>query len=275
MPIGNSNASRKSSRTLTTRSPARSREEDGTRSDSWSERERKTHRCVAVSWLASQVFLGQATASLVHERQTIPLRVVDAFDDMEGYPRDAFAPDAGYGESLLVLSHGRSLRPNTDYDVVIDYLADGRSQRFNVGTWLTAGGPDTTPPRWKEAPFVEWRPDDDADEPDRDAPTIVVTLDAQAAVDLVVRVRPLRGGRERTLISPFDDDAGGSTRYEVKGRKGELCQRVHAFDWEQVGNLQRVTLTAVDTAGNSTQAPGAPLVLRWESEHGVALCLRR
>lgn len=228
-----------------------------------------------VSWLASQVYSGQATASLVHEHQTIPLRVVDAFDDMEGYPRDAFAPDAGYGESLLVLDHGRSLQPNTDYDLVIDYLADGRPQRFNVGAWLTAGRPDTTPPRWKQAPFVEWRAEEYAEEPDRDVPTIVVTLEGPGAVDLVVRVRPLRGGPERTLISPFDEDAGGSTRYEVTGRRGELCQRVHAFDREdEVGKLQRVTLTAVDVAGNSMQAPGGPLVLRWESESGVALCLR-
>jgi hypothetical protein len=235
-----------------------------------------------VSWVVSNIKrkTGEAKVALVGGGQRIPMRVTDAYDDMEGGPRAAFAEDAGYGDSVLVLAPTRLLRPRTNYELVASYRTNAPGapwEPLSLGSWQTTDTADTSPPRWKEPPFVEWRRAEYADQPDDDMPVAVVSLHPPAtSVDVLVEIERLSGGPKRRMIAAFDTDRAASWRNGVESdRQDERCQTVHLFDTvDLIGTLQRVTLTAVDIAGNATKAPGHPLVMRWAGEGGVTLCLR-
>ena len=80
-----------------------------------------------VAWFSSALYRRdpKARAFLRQGTEQVPLRVVDSFDDLEGSPRAAFASEAGYGESLLVLAPLRRLRPRTTYELVLSRVPQG------------------------------------------------------------------------------------------------------------------------------------------------------
>ena len=211
-------------------------------------------------------------------RSWVSLRVADAFDDLEGQPRGAFVPGAGYGESVLVLTPRRRLRRATTYDLALRYKSTRPKPGWTVldiEQFKTTSRPDRKRPRWRQAPFLEYR----KKKYERgDWPTIVAEVTGETGpINLVLTLKPVRSGKAKRMVVVYDPRLNHSYRRpHIDAPSTEICQSVHVFGTEKdVGKWFLARLEAVDIAGNRSRAPGRPLIVQWEQSLNLALCLRK
>jgi hypothetical protein len=221
-----------------------------------------------IAWLAEGLGLRRAgwVAALVADDHEVRLRVESFFDDQEG----------GYGAGLLVLAPTRLLAPQATYRLEIRYPQQGGGTgRWSEWTWTTSRAVDRAPPRWRASPRR------------REPAEVVAGLAPEAPlVEVVAELTPVGRGARKTLRLLFDGsracNRGPTVDYNVAitnascpaSRGAEQCQSAHRFKSEgDVGRRFRVTLTAVDLAGNRRQAPGAPPIVTWPEEMSLAVCL--
>ncbi len=202
----------------------------------------------------------------------VPVRVRESFDDMEGAdesPRPPFAPEVGYGESVVLLDPAKPLTPGVTYTLVVRYPTSKTESGFDeweAGTWTVTGTGDTAPPTWTAAPYVIYEHDDSRSGDILDWPRLVAPL-TPASLPLYLRLRltPVGGGRRLTLIVPLLRDT-------LEERPGCAFNAVYLHNAKKHdGTYYRVKMEAVDLAGNVAPAPGAPLLIEWRTEDGIAV----
>lgn len=212
------------------------------------------------------------------DENPIPVRVREAFDDMEGaqpsasggYPRPRFEPDMGYGESMVLLAPKRPLTPGVTYALVLRYpetIQHDTYDEWTVASWTVTGEKDTTPPRWTDAPYVVFeRAGDNYSTPLFDLPTLVAPVVSKSEpVYLRVRLTPVGGGKRLRLLIPL-------LPHQIETAPG--CTYGHMTLWNagpHDGTYYRVEMEALDLAGNAAPAPGAPLLIEWRTEEGISI----
>lgn len=204
---------------------------------------------------------------LVAGSASVGLRVVDAFDDMEGHATPFPDDGGGYGENLILLAPRTLLSPHTRYAFT---LGTG-SAAISYFDLTTGPKPDTTPPVWREAPFVDLTPTP-ADEPVM--PATIRTAVAEPSdlplyflVELQPRepqARPKRMIAALHLPSTSDPHCAFVSVWDhVHG--------VYAEDTDSdFGRRYIAQLTAIDAAGSRRRAPGPGVPLAWSG--GVSIC---
>ena len=204
---------------------------------------------------------------LVRPSGTIPLYVVDSFDDLEGHAKPFPSDGGGYGENLILLAPQSKLAPSSRYALTIG-TGKGQAAYFDVST---GAGADTKAPEWQRAPFLELM------SPEADGPTLpshIVTALAEPAelplyfiVDLEPRepvARPKRMIVALHLPSAGDRDCGFVRVWDHQ-------HGVYAEDTDSdLGRRYVAKLTAVDAAGNRRRAPGSGVPIVWSG--GIAVC---
>ncbi len=207
----------------------------------------------------------------------IPVRVREAFDDMEGTQPDVsggcirprFEPDEGYGESLVILAPKKQLTPGVTYELVIRYpetIQLDSFEEWTVASWTVSGGRDTIPPRWTEAPYVVFERTADYNAPLSDLPTLVTPVISESQpVYLRLCLTPVGGGKRLKLIIPLlpdpsEDRPGCTLGYMTLWNAGKHDETYY-----------RVEMEAVDLAGNAAPAPGAPLLVQWHTDDGISV----
>jgi hypothetical protein len=222
-----------------------------------------------IGWQAEGLGLRRPgfSAALVAADHEVGLRVESFFDDQEG----------GYGAGLLVLAPVRLLTPATSYRLEIRYPVEGGGTgRWAEWSWTTSRVVDRAPPRWRAAPRG------------RGPGEIVAGLAPEApVVELVADLQPVGRGTRKRLRMVLDGsracNRGPTVDYNVvivnascpASRGAEQCQTAHWYQSERdVGRRFRVTLTAVDLAGNRRRAPGVPPIVRWPEDQSLTICLR-
>lgn len=210
----------------------------------------------------------------------IPVRIREAFDDMEGaqsdvsggYQRPWFEPDEGYGESVVILSPTKPLTPGVTYSLAIRYPETVEQNSFGewtVGSWTVTGVRDNAPPKWAEAPYVVFeRAGDNDDTPLCDLPILTVPLVRGAVSEFIylrLNLTPVGGGTKLQFLVPLSPDREDET---------PECLYRHMNLWNASahdGTYYRVAIEAVDFAGNAAPAPGAPLLIEWNTENGISV----
>lgn len=204
---------------------------------------------------------------LVGASSSIPLQIVDSFDDLEGHSTPFPEDGGGYGSNLILLAPHWRLARNTRYAFTVGKGADATAY-FHV---TTGTEPDTTAPKWRRAPFLDL---DDLHAENPLMPSHIITaideppeLPLYLIVNLVPQdpqARPKRMIAALHLASTDDDNCGFVNVWDH-------AHGVYAEDTDRdLGKRYMAKLTAVDAAGNRRSAPppGVPVV--WSG--GVAVC---
>jgi len=206
---------------------------------------------------------------LVNGSRSIPLRIVESFDDLEGHAQPFPDDGGGYGENLILLAPRFRLAPSTRYAFT---LGTGSAQTvyFDVST---GNAPDAKGPEWRSAPFLDLAAPK-ADEPLLPA-DIITALDESPElplyfiVDLAPRephARPKRMMVTLHLPSTADRNCGSASVWDH-------AQGVYADDTDSdLGRRYVATLTAIDAAGNRRRAPGSGVPIVWSGS--LAVCNR-
>jgi len=216
--------------------------------------------------------LAKLEPRLVDGSSSIPLRVVDTFDDLEGHATPFPSDGGGYGENLILLAPRWRLKPNTRYFFTVGTGSDATNY-FGVST---GGGPDTTRPRWQRAPFLDPTP------PKADQPLmpsyIITALDEPPELPLyvIVELQPLEPhAKPKRMIAALNLASNADTDSDcafVKVWDHTYGVRTEDTD-SDLGRRYLAKLTAMDAAGNQRRAPGSGVPIVWSG--GVAICNRQ
>jgi hypothetical protein len=206
---------------------------------------------------------------LVKGVETVPLRAVDSFDDLEGHATPFPSDGGGYGNNLILMAPRWRLTPNAGYAFTLGQGADATTY-FNVAT---GGEPDTKPPQWRSAPLLDLTPVE-ADEPVMPS-HIITALDEPAELPfyVVVRLEPLEPrARPKRLIAALHLPSSGDSDCSFV-TVWDHARNVHAEDTDSdLGRRYLARLTAIDAAGNRRNAPGTGVPIVWSG--GIAVCNR-
>jgi len=162
--------------------------------------------------------------------ERVPLKVVDKFGD------------------TTVLVSTVALRPTTEYEL---RFADAKlSIPWWRIAWTTAAAADNVAPRWRSAPRVRLltRPRIERGPPE--SACLTTSIDGDEPVQILAEVKPLG------QAIPVGEGAPFKLLFRLGHR--EECGPVLTL---RTGQRYRVTLTAIDAAGNRAPAPGKPLVI--------------
>lgn len=204
---------------------------------------------------------------LVTDSTSVPLRIIDTFDDMEGHSKPFPNDGGGYGENLVLLAPRFSLAPNTRYSLM---LGTGAAATIYFGL-STGSKPDAKAPEWRRPPYLEL---DTAKADEPSMPSRIVTAVADPSdlpfyfiVDLEPRephARPKRMIAVLNLPSAADPHCGFASVWDH-------AHGVYEDDTDSdFGRRYAALLTAVDAAGNQRRAPGPGIPIVWSGS--VAVC---
>lgn len=204
---------------------------------------------------------------LVAGSTSVALRLVDTFDDMEGHTTPFPDDGGGYGENLILLAPRTLLAPNTRYAFTL-----GTGHAAVAYFDLTTGPkPDTTPPVWREAPFLDLTPTP-ADEPVMPA-TIRTAVDEPSDLPLyfIVELQPREPqSRPKRMLATLHLPSNGDPRCDYVN-VWDHAHGVHEEDTDSdLGRRYLAKLTAVDAAGSRRRAPGPGIPIVWSG--GLAIC---
>ncbi len=159
----------------------------------------------------------------------------------------------------VVLRPARPLTPETTYRLVITGVPKRVPRAEQEMTWTTGKVPDTQPPRWVEAPRVletVW----EGYCPSLQGVTVALqTTEPDSQIAFVVDVAPAKGGKgERFIFTQAEPRRRGSAVPEAAESittrlfVGNACTT--PFRALRRGRWYKVTVTAMDVAGNTTTA---------------------
>jgi hypothetical protein len=169
----------------------------------------------------------------------------------EAVPLEVVETNEGEFEvTQVVLRARRPLRAGSRYRLVLTGRSNPRlwGSRGRVPLVWTVASPDSTPPRWTEAPRMER--------------TSFTAFGCGPAIYAHVRVRVSDASDVLYRVTVEPVSGGAARTYLIEARDGELqvghgmCSGPFVL---AAGIRYRIRVTAVDAAGNETPAPGTPL----------------
>jgi hypothetical protein len=211
---------------------------------------------------------------LVSPAGTVPLRLVDSYDDLEGHAQAFDSDDRGYGENLLLFAPQAPLRPGETYALEMTVCAAMGGCKAGDKPWspfsVTVGPDvDVSRPIWKRPPFLALRTADEV------VPHTIFTAfeaDAHLPYFVIVELSPRGGrGRPKRMIA---------TLGRPKLAAGERdCDTVAVYDHEpgvfsvdvdrDLGRPYLARLIAMDSSGNRAIAPGDGVPVIWNGKLSI------
>jgi len=204
---------------------------------------------------------------LVSSSSSIPLRVVDSFDDLEGHAVPFPSDGGGYGENLILLAPRFRLAAGTRYAFTIGTGSAAASYfRFSTGST-----PDLKGPEWQKSPYLDLATPE-ADEPL--LPSRIVTAVAESSelpLYFIVELEPREAqARPKRMIAMLNLPSASAAHCGFAD-VWDHAHGVYSEDTDSdLGRRYVATLTAVDAAGNRRRAPGSGIPIVWSG--GVAVC---